>query len=760
MQNTTLTPEQLSINLDQQSTLARLLAQENIKVIHGAYKTAWFNPSSRTLALPIWKNRGKAVYDLLTGHEVGHALFTPAQGWHDALFDNRGAPKAYLNVLEDVRIERKVQAKYPGLSSQFRKAYKQLNDEDFFGLANVDDVNELLLIDRINLKSKLGPNIEVKFNAVEQSFYDRSFTTESFQQVVALAIEIYQYQKAQKKNNQQPKFQPSVAPNGDAMFGEEDNSNDYEKPDEYTQNQQGGQSSEGGSEDEEIDSNAPTSSINDSTKGDKKEIASKEAKGKNSINDTSKEEDLESITDNAFRENEKNLTFNEQELNSSIICSIDKMQQDDVIVDYKTYYALWKKQLEALSDYRKIELNSSLTKLAEGEYSFKKFKLSTETNAAHMAKEFEMRKAAFQNSRSTVSKTGMIDTNKLHTYKYSEDIFLKSTRLANYKNHGMMLFLDFSGSMQNNIGATIRQMINLTTFCRMIQIPFEVYAFTNETLNDTSHRFSYSDGEVMINGFHWLNMLSSTMSRKTYNESIEMLYYMSQAYDHKLDNRYITYVNKLSSTPLNKTIIYAAEIVKKFKAKHKVEKMTTMFLTDGESDGLDINTDYYISEENRLNKESSFYTYRRTPTYIRFLGKTVYSKSGLHSPKVTSELLKVFGEYTNSKVLGFFITSSRNESIRKILDELDIKSYNTKAQMTSEYNEQFKRNKCLITDGVYGYDRYFTLYDKSLDIDDLDLDEVVVDGSDARKIQGAFTKVSKQKRVNRVLLNSFVDAMA
>jgi hypothetical protein len=120
----------------------------------------------------------------------------------------------------------------------------------------------------------------------------------------------------------------------------------------------------------------------------------------------------------------------------------------------------------------------------------------------------------------------------------------------------------------------------------------------------------------------------------------------------------------------------------------------------------------------------------------------------------------VFGEYTNSKVLGFFITSSRNESIRKILDELDIKSYNTKAQMTSEYNEQFKRNKCLITDGVYGYDRYFTLYDKSLDIDDLDLDEVVVDGSDARKIQGAFTKVSKQKRVNRVLLNSFVDAMA
>ena len=61
----------ISINFDQQSTLARLLARENIAVIHGAYKTAWFDPQKRILALPIWKNKGKAVYDLLTGHEVG-----------------------------------------------------------------------------------------------------------------------------------------------------------------------------------------------------------------------------------------------------------------------------------------------------------------------------------------------------------------------------------------------------------------------------------------------------------------------------------------------------------------------------------------------------------------------------------------------------------------------------------------------------------------------------------------------------------------
>ena len=115
--------EQIAVNLDQQSTLARLLAKENISVIHGSYKTAWFDPQKRVLALPIWKNRGKSVYDLLTGHEVGHALYTPAKGWHDAVDDIKGAPKAYLNILEDVRIERKVQDLYPGLRFQFQKAY-------------------------------------------------------------------------------------------------------------------------------------------------------------------------------------------------------------------------------------------------------------------------------------------------------------------------------------------------------------------------------------------------------------------------------------------------------------------------------------------------------------------------------------------------------------------------------------------------------------------------------------------------------------
>ena len=67
-----------------QTMLAKLLAKENITIEHGNFTTAFFDVEKRVLGLPIWEDRGKDVYDLLSGHEVGHALETPPEGWHDA----------------------------------------------------------------------------------------------------------------------------------------------------------------------------------------------------------------------------------------------------------------------------------------------------------------------------------------------------------------------------------------------------------------------------------------------------------------------------------------------------------------------------------------------------------------------------------------------------------------------------------------------------------------------------------------------------
>ena len=105
--------------------LPKLLAKENITIQHGNYKTAWFDIKNRILGLPVWEDMGKDVYDLLIGHEVGHALETPFEGWHDSPEKLEGCPRSYINVVEDARIERKVKARYPRSSwSVFKRLQK------------------------------------------------------------------------------------------------------------------------------------------------------------------------------------------------------------------------------------------------------------------------------------------------------------------------------------------------------------------------------------------------------------------------------------------------------------------------------------------------------------------------------------------------------------------------------------------------------------------------------------------------------------
>ena len=57
------------------------------------------------------------IYDLMTLHEVGHVLWTDPEDWHKivSVSDNDDdLPKSFINVTEDVRIERKIKDKYPG----------------------------------------------------------------------------------------------------------------------------------------------------------------------------------------------------------------------------------------------------------------------------------------------------------------------------------------------------------------------------------------------------------------------------------------------------------------------------------------------------------------------------------------------------------------------------------------------------------------------------------------------------------------------
>ena len=85
-------------NKEIKGNLARLLATENLVVEHKQTPTAYFNVDTRVLVLPKWDKASDVVYDLLVGHEVGHALFTPNVDFTEQV----SCPRDYVNVIEAV----------------------------------------------------------------------------------------------------------------------------------------------------------------------------------------------------------------------------------------------------------------------------------------------------------------------------------------------------------------------------------------------------------------------------------------------------------------------------------------------------------------------------------------------------------------------------------------------------------------------------------------------------------------------------------
>lgn len=103
-----------SFSKNSKSLLAKLLAEENLKVEHKAdITTASFNIETRTVNLPIWKEMSSELYDLLVGHEVSHALYTP-KNTEDLKEAAKRSNASFVNVVEDARVEKMIKSKFPG----------------------------------------------------------------------------------------------------------------------------------------------------------------------------------------------------------------------------------------------------------------------------------------------------------------------------------------------------------------------------------------------------------------------------------------------------------------------------------------------------------------------------------------------------------------------------------------------------------------------------------------------------------------------
>ena len=700
--------------------LPKLLAKENITIQHGNYKTAWFDIKNRVLGLPMWEDMGKDVYDLLIGHEVGHALETPFEGWHDSPEKLEGCPRSYINVVEDARIERKVKDRYPGLVGPFSRGYKKLFDQEFFGDLTDVDWDQIKLIDKINLKAKIGNLLDVPFNAAEKVFYDRAMSTNDFAEVLQLVKDILAY----TKENQEDLMTPPQTEDVDQPESEDSQNEDP---------------TSGGHDDLESDNqNNDENTSNTEENGDGEAIEEEEFDSTIASSEPKHDEDV-SVTDQVFRSKEKDLVQAPNGAQPTIAKDISKDFMDKIVVEYKDLKASREAKLEK-EDNCYVE-----SIISEAREAFPGAIKEIKKNIQFAVKEFEQRKAATQWQKSSVSKTGNLDVNKLWSYKTNDDIFLRTTKLADSQNHGMMMVIDFSGSMSGSMKYVMDQVLHTVMFCKAVNIPFDVYGFTSTNRKLDGIWTQYRDGDVELDSLSMPQICSSSLNKKDFEDA---LFYMYLRIAKSWEADYVLAPEEgWGSTPLNQALIVSHSLIKKFRVKHNIEKMNFLTFTDGDANSMRVVQDPKL-EENKFDCN-----YSSIKLFVD--GKSIESNT---RRGITGALLNNIRKRYGVNTVGFFMADDNyhwNNKLGTICHEMGYDWYDYKPETTKEY----RKNKCVEVKGFSGYDTFYLVKgNKNLDTsaDDFDPNEDATKG----QIGTAFKKYSKSKKLNKVLMTKFGAAVA
>ena len=786
--------------IEQKSLLAKLMAAENITVEHKKIPTAAFDVKNRVLYLPIlkWKP-GSDTYDLFCAHEVGHALWTPEDGWHSSVNKKGKGYKSFLNVVEDARIEKKIKRKFAGARKHMLKGYEELMNEDFFGLRKMGmDVNDLGLIDRINLYTKAGTNYGIEFSEEEREWVEKIMRTETFEDVVEVCDALYDYCKENESetDNSYGNFSDEFGEGDDSEMDDLDISlpsgkGDGSEEEESEKDKPGTSSSEGEGEGEGEDGKSDSSDSDSGLNSFEKEVKDamdkmkeeNESKSDESSSDESSSgmeggvgnpfgnrEDMvsepRSLTDDNFREREEEFADMSENVSVPLYLTFPKINTKSIVIDYK-------KSLEEMNKYYAGMEGA----VEEGYKLLKKFKSNNDKMISYMVKEFEMKKAADIHRRAYNSKKGTLDMNKIHAYKYSENLFQQITSFPEGKNHGMVMFIDWSGSMSPYMKETIEQLINLTMFCSKVQIPFEVYSFNdhyrdwkdvdNETVwNELKGKsFNYTavgnkiadykkNDMVVSSNFRLVNLFSSRMRKRELNDAYRNLLLIAECFN----SRYMYYYSRnhvygmpsnfsLGGTPLDDTIIAAKSVIEEFKMKSRAQIVNTVFLTDGQSN----RSREYVGSDNVVHGFGRGDAVHIDDPATRM---RIYPND-IKNPRdgMTSLLLLGLKKSLGINLLGFFLTSGGG---KRVVSNL---SWVINRYPTEEDVSYFRKNKFLIDTGT-AYDELYVINVKGLEIDEVDhIGEVEV-GSSKSELRKALKKNTKGKLQNRILLNAFVEKVA
>jgi len=696
--------------------LARLLATENIRIVYDSKaETASFDVRDRLLTMPVLKTEGpshQAMNEMLLAHEVGHAVYTPADesttkaACHRIDPKNLERAKLFLNIVEDARIEREMQAKFPGLRRTFISGYTALlKNTDLFDGMMEGRVEDMPLIDKINLHFKLGVNAgtEVPFTPEEQVFVDRVASCESFDDVVDVCEDIYTHMATTNINIRQ-KIKFKYDPNGEAMEGEGDDQDDEGDPMDGA-----------GKSQEKIDSARKNQTV--------------QMRGS-----------AVSVDLPIYLPEVGNITTQEvmERFKKSSIWG-----QTDVI--------------DAMIRYNK----SAVTR---------------------MVADFERKKSASEFQKATLSRTGILDMTRIHQYRHDDELFLTSVDIRKGKSHGIVIVIDWSSSMSGRMFACLSQLTCLTSFCRAVKIPYEVYCFSSSVrypdYDSRGIEKSCWKGSQEINGcvvipnscsidpfFGMIRLTGSDISQKNENCILNMTlsYHFNESVascmnvpspsfrdDRYSSNGYSSYqaafpsevdgVLSLSGTPLDEAILACLEIVPAFKMKHILDMVNCIYLTDGDS----TSHAYYTYDSRGVQQNPAMHT-----TY-NYKGKS-FLLSGHNRYDCTKMFRNIFRNVTGCNLINFFMRDSGNFTRWKSRMNESM-AYDPAAAASTTIDDQFVEQR-----NHEGWDSQFTVcFDKKADgVGDVQAE--MNSATTVVKIRNAFIRGMGKINTSRVLLNRVTD---
>jgi hypothetical protein len=791
MQTLSLTPAAApnrTINTASKDLLARILATENITVQHDPKaSTAMFDVRNRVLTLPAWTGMSNEVYDMLVGHEVGHALFTPHTSddektsgpWCGSAERIAGSAHAhiaqgYMNVVEDARIEKLMKEKFPGMRRDFFKAYEQFIGADFFGIKG-RDINTLPFIDRINLHYKMGTctTTGINFSPVEQSFITRIDNCRTFDEVSEIVADLWEYESRLKEEAEKQNAQGSASSNGDSdeqgestpMQGDSDNS------DEQGEDGQSGESQ--GDDGEKRDGNS--SSSGNQGGEDKNNSSSGDGKASSTGNGSAKKYENETLppapsTQEKFDNSVKKMTDTSSRTYDYYVLPTSA-NLDNIICTYPQIRQIieeWKNSDAVKNAYNGSTASAHETLMIRAAEEYTKFAAESAPMIALMAKQFDLRKAADAAKRTSVARTGVLDTIRMVNYRISEDIFRRNTTVREGKNHGLVMFIDWSGSMASTLMDTVKQLVQIALFCRRCNIPFEVYAFstvclpgkkTDKNVDVYDSKNYWVDGPkttqqvARFNGFTLFNFLSSKMRPNQFKEAMATLFAITMVNNSSYPSYHAMPGDfGLSSTPLDESILAAMEIVPKFREDNRLQVVHTVFLTDGQTSGAPFSQSGY---------------------YSRVFVTDPHTRKTYESHKSSTDtMLQIFRDRTKTNAIGFFLLSGRNrvERFAHLFTPhtMDNKgNYRGVQQMSQKDHEYVKKQYesyrsdgfCVAHPTATGYTEQF-LVRADTKIDDTDEMKSVNTNSSMTQIKNAFIRNAGKRMKCRVMLNRFIDLIA